>query len=312
MIIEPDTTEYLRLARNPLDPQSMSPFKYRILTPALVSVMPSIPRSLLPGDIKLHPLQTSDETDELIFRFTLVNSLFTWGAAIYLLLFLYALGFSPVYGLLGAMSYLTLNFTMLYNPLPMADASAQFFLIAGFFYIHQKRWSVVFLLILIGYFSKEIVGPLLSAAWVLDQREKLIKTVTIASIPTFIYILARILFPASVAHFNQSSNLIQTFQLMFIELHLFNRRFYFEFFIRTFLWLGPFAAITCLRYRSQIPPFLRKQWIFVVLVCMQFCLASDTGRLFFLAFPVLLPLGLIGLRELIEYNSNDPQTLRTQ
>jgi hypothetical protein len=262
----------------------------RALTIWLVKVLPNLPGSAFASG------RVVDDEWRLKVKFAAVNSAFLVGTAVLMWLYTRKTGFSVPESYLAMLLFLV-SWTVVYQgAIPLVDPSSFFFIAFGAVAIAYRNLWLFGAVLLLGLFAKESVAVIapLAAVSVDRQRLRWIGVSVGAAVP---FVAWRLLSgdedstglghldPDHIRHaieiipdyfrFNIAAEVVATFGL---------------------LWaLAAYAFFT-----GRLPAEMRRQYLWVVAVAaMAVFLASGLGRTIFLAFPVIIPSAVIGIRHLV-------------
>jgi hypothetical protein len=282
----PDALVYLDMYDGKPAP---APYRYRVLTVYLARLLPALPPSMFSELRKVTP-----EWQKQI-HFGIVNLVFLCAAGVALFYYLVELTFTFIESLLGVVLFLGCKPVVQTAGLPLVDASAYFFLVLGFLAIARRDAGLLAVTLLVGAFAKETVFllavpvVLASCAW----RERV--RMTVAFVPAaVIYGTFRILL--AYAYRRPGLGLEFTWE----PLELIESLFRFNRFVDlassfSSLWILAFVGLGS----SGTPAEPKRAiWFAAVIFALILVSGSNLGRIMVLAFPVIIPLTLFGLRSL--------------
>jgi len=218
-------------------------------------------------------------------------------AGLLMVAFCEALGFTTPEGLLASLLFYT-SFTVVnFAGTPMVDAWAHAFLLLGL--VAALRGSLSWLLVasLVGMLAKETTLLLVPAVLLLGGPRRAVTAKLLALLPGLVvYAVFRfVLFPGGYGHPADPgtawSTLVERMQHgPYWALILFDGGVSFG-----LLW--PLAAMGawCLRSRRH-HPLMRLAWLVPGILLVPFLIGSNIGRIWFYAFPAMIPLALVGIR----------------
>ena len=265
------------------------PFRYRVLTPFLARAVPLPPHNLL-RFFDMSP-------DKLIqYRFGVVNMVALVASGVLFVLYGRALGFDTFQALLCAFLFYTSLPVTNYGGSAMAEAWAWAFLLLGFWAAVDGRPAVLFFSSLIGGLAKEVTFLVIPAVLLLpgSARSKLVK---LASVLPGILVYTWFRFVLYPGGYGFASDPATAMSNLLERLHDGPYYLWILFDGATAFGLTVvFAAmgIWALR-RSPQSPLARLAWLVPVVFFAPFFLGSNIGRIWFYAFPVVIPLAVVGI-----------------
>jgi hypothetical protein len=284
-----DILPYMALARGEeIDSEVLR--EARILTIWLVRALPDPPGYIFAAGREV------DEEWLLKVKFAAVNSAFLIGTALLLWFYSTQIGFSVMESYLAMLLFLT-SLTVVYQgAIPLVDPSAFFFIAFGVVAIAAGNLWLFAIVMTVGLFAKESVGFILPLALVTVPRRRLWWLA--AALPGIaIYMTWRWLAVPqgsgdaghldpdmvrkaidvipSYLRINRVAELVSSFGL---------------------LWVPAVYALVTGRLSGE----MRRQYLWVVaLLAVAVFLATGLGRTLFLAFPVIIPSAVIGIRHIL-------------
>lgn len=292
----PDVAEYLKIYRGENLHEIPKPFRYRIVIPYLAKTLPSI-SGLLPKPIAKFYHISSEK--EIKFKFGLINLLSLTGCALMLYILCIHLGFSSYESLLSGYIYLTSFYILNYATIPMVDAGAYFFLILCIVSI-LKKWNIIlFFSVLIGMGVKETTIIALVVILLMKHPWKTKITQIIVSGPGILsYIIFRfVIAPTQIGYNYGIKDILDRLNLLSIG---------------TWWWIGfegllAFGIVWVFAWKGwkivrKTPenPLRPLLYFIPLILLLPFVFGTNYGRIWFMAFPVLIPLGLIGMKEIFK------------
>jgi hypothetical protein len=285
-----DVGQYVRMEQGaPLD-QIGRPFRYRIFTPLIARAVPLPPATLL-------RYFDMSEDKLILLRFGLVNGVGIAVAGTAMVAVSLALGFTLPEGLLAALLFFTALPVVNFDGAPMVDAWGHAFLALGLLAALRGSLVGLFVASLIGMTAKETTALLLPAVLLLSGTWRLRAWRVAAIVPGLAaYAYFRLVahpggvgFPADPQ--TSLENLGWRLQ----------HGPYFMWLLwdggSAFLALWPLAAIGLWNLRGRRDePLARLAWLVPGIFLVPFVIGSNVGRIWFYAFPVMIPLALEGLR----------------
>jgi hypothetical protein len=292
-----DTGQYVRMYQGVPLGEIIRPFRYRVFTPYLARLVPSIPHGLL---------RYFDVTpDKLVqYHFGIVNMLGLAVSGLLLVHLCQLLGFPLLQGLLGALLFYTSFPVVNYAGAPMVDAWAYAFMLLGL--VAVLRGSLAWLAIasILGMLAKETTLIVIPALLLLDRRPMAKVQQLAAMLPgiAFYLVFRLVLYPGG---YGFSSNPILALQNLISRLQQ-----------GTFLWwillegftafglLCPLAILGAWSLRDRPrDPLMRLAWLVPAVLLLPLVnalgIGSGIGRIWFYSFPAMIPLTLVGLQRLL-------------
>lgn len=288
-----DVGEYIKMVEG--EP-AISPFRFRILTPFLVSLLVKVSHvapSLSLRSVELLPFST-------IEGFILVNLLFILLTSIIFYYFLQEFDFDKKTSLIGVLLFLSSLSVLMAGGIPLVDAGTYFFMLCGFYSIKRKNSPLFLIFTCLGILNKEIILLLAPVFLFVNLNYKnldkvsqelgaTIKNILISiPLPLMTFILLRKfigggLFEVSYGYqlfklgwLREGINRYSNFGTVCFELIGIFLTF-------LFVWLGLFYL-----KRNE---FLMKSAIVAIplTVISQILLAGSVMRLLFVCFPIIIP-----------------------
>jgi hypothetical protein len=268
------------------------PFRYRLFTPMLARLVPLAP----PGLMRYFDL----DADKLVkFRFGVVNLFGLTATGLLLVLLGEALGLRAREGLIAALLYYTSFPVVSYGGAPMAEAWGHAFLALALVAALRGWWIVLALAALVGMFAKETTALALPAVLVLAlpwRRRLRLAAALLPGLVAYAWVRWVVLpggygFPSDAA--TSLSNLAERLgsgpYLLWI---LFDGGTAFG-----LLWV---FALLGARDLGATPaaPLARWRWLVPAVLAVPFLIGSNIGRIWFVAFPFVIPMAVLGLRRL--------------
>jgi hypothetical protein len=259
-------------------PEEIAPeMRCRVLTPWLARLVPDLPEWIV---------QSFSDTNErrVNLKFGIVNMGWLWLTGITLFYFLRDLSFTSVESLLGGFLFYTSFFVITYGGLPLVDAGAYFFLIAGLRSLQTGSVIGYSSALIAGMAAKETTILVFGAAVLLNPRDWRFYAVAGPVLGAYVFCRGQLSFAADPSLFDRS--IATRFSLYgLIE---FTQAF-------LFLWiLSIYGWVKC-----ETPPLLRRLAPLALLPLVAvLVLGTDVGRILFLSFWFVIPLSLLALRRL--------------
>lgn len=284
----PDMVHYLAMADSVALAEIPAPFRYRPWTPWLAARIPAPPQSWLDA---ARPL----DDQRAHFRFAVVNVLGLFFAAAGLARLASRLLESTWGGWAAGAILLTSYFPLTVATLPMVEAWSYAFLAWGLVFLLERRHGALAVTFLIGLTCKETVLLLLPAAALLGPREAR-RAQALAMLPAIaLYTAWRgVWLPSDTPLVSADSTRVWLHDLFVTRDRLPGNA------ARTFLafhlWWIPAIAAWWSR-RAQASPLIRWGWLVPPILLLPFVIPLVPGRVWFFAFPFVIPLAVAGLRD---------------
>jgi len=267
------------------------PYRYRILTPLLASLIP------FPESISKIFTSNDNKSSIIRFKFYIINFIALSLTGIFLFLFLKHLNFSVYESLLGIFLFY-ISFPIIhFGGVPLVDPLSYFFIISSLYTFINKKYLISCLLIILGFLNKETTVLVLICSFLLpfNKKEKILAI--LVSLPGILWysIFRFIISPTNIGYnygFSQAvSAIYNTFTKPGIIIFLSDFFFYLGFLL-FFAFIG-FKKNKSLEWKSLF------YLIFIILPIPIF-IGANLGRIWFYSFPALIPFSLLGIRYLIE------------
>ncbi|KKN02381.1 hypothetical protein LCGC14_1118260 [marine sediment metagenome] len=256
---ESDYLQYLMVAEEGITSNASAPFKYRILTPMLVMVLPF----------------------DTILGFYLINLLFIFIASIVFYFYLQTFDFSKELSLIGVILFVV-SHSIFYNSfLPMVDALNYLFFALIFYLLRIKKEQFIPIVLMIGVLNHESI-LLLGITFVLFYRGRKIIAIIVYGMVLFEFFLIRFMVGFDLVRI---TTIVIPFyiELGILAIILFIGQTYLT------TWIGVFYI------RKDV--FLRKASISYLPILLYMIIAIHLARIIFLTFPIMIPAFLYGLKE---------------
>lgn len=292
-----DTGQYILMSQGTPLNQIVKPFRYRVFTPFLARLMPLPPAGLL---------RYFDLTPErlITYRFGMVNLLGLALSGLLLIQLCAAFSFEAPWSLLGALLFYT-SFPVVNGAgAPMTDAWAYAFILLGL--VAAVRGSMVWLMLasLVGMFAKETTLMLVPAVLLLADAPRVKLRKLAALVPGIVvYVIFRQ--ALSEGGYSFPSNPITAFARLVERMSAGPYLWWILFEGATaFGLLVPLGVVGAwsLRRRPRAP-LARLAWLVPATLLLPFVnavgIGSGIGRLWFYSFPVMIPLIMVGLRQVL-------------
>lgn len=266
------------------------PWRYRVLTPWLARAVPDVPPALA------RYFDVSAEK-RVKFRFGMVNMLGLALTGLLLVRFGELVGLSFAEALLGSMLFFTSFPVVNFGGTPMVDAWAYAFLLLGL--IAAVRGSVAGVLVatLVGLFAKETMMLLVPAILLLPAPRGRRLALLGAMLPGLAaYGVFR--WGVYAGGYGQPDDPVSSFRSL---VEHFRSGPYLAWIVWDggtafgLLWPLVLAGVAELR-RERDAVLARLAWLVPAVLVVPFLIGSNVGRIWFYAFPVVIPLAIVGLR----------------
>jgi hypothetical protein len=263
-----DAANYSLMAKFPFSPEVSAPFCYRILTPFIAYCLPF----------------------DTFTSFFYLNLVFFSLTAVILYFFFKKLHFNRTYSFLGEFIFVVGSITNIYliHNYIMVDHLNQFLFLIGCYILLNKSKSKdkdisLILLLMLGVLNKETILLLIPIYFIMVEdklKNKIYRTLLVSAPAILIYFCLRLI-PCT-----------GTYEGSWLLFHLENLP---STFYNIFLAFGPFWILAFFNFENKNRFLRRSYWIIPVFIA-QIIFASNIYRLIFLAFPIIIPLGLIELK----------------
>lgn len=295
-----DAQSYIKMSKLEFDGVPRR-FQYRILMPTLVFAVGKITeRANLSGFLSQYYEDVNKKIDQL--NFGIVNVLFLALTAMLLFHYCMALGFDEWESLIGAFFFLTSFFTINYYTIPMVDSLGAFFVMAGFLAVLKNSLVGLSFSFLFGVFTKETTFVLLLLIVLIERRIFSMRLLVCMPGILLFVLFTRVL---PVASHDQSAYILSTIFsfskiIRSVAEHLNTLSIYTlieHSQTYMFLWALFFYALV----KCRKPVFLKRSlWLMLLPVLVPPLVSSPAvGRVAFYLFPIVIPLSLLALRDLL-------------
>jgi hypothetical protein len=287
---EGDVGLYVRMEQGAPLAAIARPWRYRVLTPWMARAVPPLPHVL--------GRYFDLSADKLVkFRFGMVNMLGLALAGVLLVAWGERIGLASYEALLAAFVFFTSFPVVNFGGTPMVDAWAYAFLLLGLLMALRGSVMGVALATLAGLFAKETMVLLAPAILLLPMPGRRRVRLLLAMLPGLAaYGVFRWGFFAG--GYGQPDDPVSTFRMLATR---FREGPYWAWITwdggSAFgpAWLLAFAGLAEAR-RTPGAPLARLAWLVPVVLVVPFLIGSNIGRIWFYAFPAVIPLALVGLR----------------
>ncbi|MDP6511684.1 MAG: hypothetical protein QF878_00645 [SAR202 cluster bacterium] len=289
-----DALTYMEFATATGDIESRRSKQARIFTIWLVKLVPNPPSWIFSRD------RTVNDEWLLRIKFAAVNSALVVGTAMLVWLLLRRQEFSVMESYLGMLMFLGSLFIVYTTTIPMVEASNYFFIALGAYAIFSEKLPLYGLALLLGLFAKETAGIILPLALVTYPR-RWFAWFAWAVPGLAIYMVFRAYSISTgegdLGHFDPEhlKGAIQSFTGLF----RFNQG---AELVGAFglLWIAAgYAAL-----KGKLSSLYRRQLLIVALLLLiALGFVVSLGRTVYMAFPVVIPVALLGIRAFLDQDS---------
>lgn len=270
------------------------PYRYRILMPSMVYIL----NKYLNFDSFLSKYYEDVEKKKIQLNFGIVNIIAIACSGFLLFYYCSYLGFNKWESLVGALLYFTSFFVINYYSVPMVDALAAFFIIAGFYAVFRNSNIGLMLSFLFGVFAKETTFLILLL--IIFEEKKIFSKKLLYCLPG---ILAYFIF-VNIFKYSQGWTISKTLldgNYLASYIGSFSKKLNAYFVIEgiqtfMFLWVLFLYAI----FKLKKPLFIKRA-LWLLLLPLIFAPIAGTpvvGRVTFFLCPIIIPLSLIALRNI--------------
>jgi hypothetical protein len=266
------------------------PWRYRVLTPYMARLVPDVPQTLA----RYFDLSAEKRVK---FRFGMVNMLGLACAGLLLIRWSELLGLASHEAMLAAFLFFTSFPVVNFGGTPMVDAWAYAFLLMGLIAALQGSVAGVLVATLVGLFAKETSLLLAPAILLLAHPPRRKAALLLAMLPGVVaYSIFRWGFFAG--GYGQPDDPVST--LSALAGHFRSGPY-----LAWIAWdagtafglLWPLVFVGARRLRATPDaPLARLAWLVPLVLVVPFLIGSNIGRIWFYAFPAVIPLALVGLR----------------
>lgn len=298
-----DSQQYMKMSLNDYSGVEQR-FRYRILMPFVAS--------FLNQNLKIGDFLSSyyEDMDKKIIQlnFGIINVLALTLTSLMLFYYCLHLGFSKWEGLLGSFLFLTSFFVVTYYTIPMVDSLASFFLMAGFFSVLTNSLPWIFVSLLLGVFTKEttfVIIPLI----IFTERRFFSKKLLACLPAVILYAIFVMLLSPTIEKNNLYIFRIVSDPALLREYIVTGFREFTMYsvieYVQTFMFLWLLVLYALLKAQDQIPVFIKRcVWLLLLVFIMPPIVGcAAVGRAAFYLFPVVIPLALVSLRNILSSNN---------
>lgn|GEM_PF-1459858 len=285
-----DTKIYIAMFEGQKLKEIPKPFRYRILVPYLARLIPAPPKFLVYGF-------QIDSNKMIKYKFGVVNAIGLAMAAWFLFLFCWRLRLGLHLSIIGSFLFLTSFYILNYAGLPYSDAFAYFFLISCLYAVLVNNNLMLFFLFSLGIFAKETI--ILVFIYIFYKEQTWLQRLWrgLFCIPGFLaYLVIRFaVLPTDMGYnytFYRFLDTLKIYQLGYAPWIFAAVNVIFAF---GFLWILSFRGFQIAR-RDKNRELLAILPILPVTLIIPFLIGADLGRIWFLGFPAIIPLSLLGLQ----------------
>jgi hypothetical protein len=297
-----DFDRYLNIYFGKID-ENITP--WRILVPMLARLVPDIPR------VFFHPNRPElSEFSQAALKFAIVNMFFIVATSVTLYFLILGLGMPVTQGLLGGMLFLGLHRVISNSTMPLVDSGYFFFLTLAMLAVQRQNYWLLLAATLIGVWVKEevvlwIIPLIILTPFTFACRIRLLASVVPACL---LFLVVGYVLQVWLHHLGPASTfewIVGRWPLSFRSLFM---RANMSQLVLSFglLWVPCFYALL----RCQ-PPLILTRWIWQIPLFLIFTrILGVTNFITHVtsAFPIVIPLALIGLNA---WWPQDQNTCRT-
>lgn len=288
-----DVAQYIRMYQGVALTEIPKPYRYRVLTPWLARQVPWLPES-----VSQHYEISADKIVK--FKFGMVNLAGLAAAGFFLFLLSRALRLASLESLLGSYLFFTAFFVVNYGGVPLVDSLSYAFLAMGIYAAVTNRYLLLLLASTVGMFAKETNILILVAALLLADTRRVKFTKALLCLPGIAgYACFRLfLFPTTVGYNYGMASALEKIQQAVIP-----SKMWIYWAIDGGLAFGVLWALALhgfLMIRQQrSDPLYRLSFLVPLCMVIPFLIGSNVGRIWFLSFPIMIPLALVSLRRVL-------------
>lgn len=288
-----DTLGYLAIYRGQLVNGNL---RFRILVPYLAKILPEPPHWLFSSNRIISDFWLAK------VKFGFVNFVFLCATGVLFFYYLMAFGFSDLSSLLGVLFLYTARPAMQFTGIPLTDASAYFFMLLCLYALLRQKFFLLFLGFSIGIFAKETLFFIIPAILLSTFDYKTKAKALFLLVPSTITYLA---FRFYIAPDPQEAKFILPFflianNLLFFLTHINRINHLLDLFSAYgFLWIPALYTLFFLK-----PYLLLRRWSWLILIILM--VGGDGGRILFLSFPILIPLGIHWISHILSLSIKEP------
>lgn len=288
-----DLKQYIAIYKGKSLSEIPKPYRYRFIVPIAARYVPPLP-NIITNQFEI------DSEKTIKFKFGLINAIALALAALFLFLFCLELEFNKATSLIGSMLFLTNFYVLNYGGLPIVDAFSYFILIICFYAILKDHNLLFFLMFTFGLFVKETV--VLCVVYIFFQkrfRPYKIRKILLSLPGLLAYLYLRFLLLPTQQGYNYTfQRFIEANSGYFQSISPWIYGFINFLFSFGILWI--FAAKGWIVFRKQKnEEIIAMTRILAVVLAAPFIIGSDLGRIWFNAFPLILPMALKGLESIL-------------
>lgn len=287
-------TDVLRYAEIYSGEKSFGHWQYRVLTPYLARIIPDPPESFFNSQREVTFAWL------LKVKFGIVNSVFLAATIALMFYYLQALRFSDLESMLGMLIFATARPVVQNSGIPMVEVSSYFFLLLSLYAIVKNQPLLLIVAFSLGVFAKETTFVVLPMAMIFYWSRGLWRaSLLVPGVVAYFWFRFGLQPDPKESYFNLSdgwlSNLVE--QLRFVTRLNGALEFGSSF---NLVWLAAIYGF----FRSRMSKWFR-MWALGLVACsilMAFVLVGPQypgGRAIFMAFPVVIPYSLLGVRRVL-------------
>ncbi len=268
--VNSDDKAYIRMAENIFVPVD-APWKYRILTPLLVYLLPF----------------------NVITGFIIVNLTSLYLTSVLMFYYLRKFDFNFKISIVGMLLFILNPITLgLLIAICVVDLLSFFFILLSFYALFDKKEKLFLFTVSVGVANREVILIMLIFYFILKNTEldllsSIKSTLLISIIPVVVFFLIRFIYGFDANYFSIDlvGNTILTHY----------RTFQSNIFIHPYLIYLPFGIfwlVSLINLRKLDNIFLKKSIFLIPFIFMQAFIATNYSRLLFIAFPLIIPISL--------------------
>jgi hypothetical protein len=287
-----DAAQYVRMFQGVSLREIPKPFRYRILTPYLARCVPFLPQSMT----RVYDVSS----DKIVkFKFAVVNVLGLGVAGLFTSLLCQTIGFTALESLVGALLFVTGFTAVNFGGAPMVDALSFLFLGAAVVCVLRNWAAGLVVSVLVGMFAREstayVLVPILTQKAPASTR---VRNVLLCLPGIVAYLVFReVLLPTRMGWNYGGADMLDNLRLVFTSPGRLGWILTDGGLAFGLLWiLALWGGWTLARRRAWDHPLFRLSFLIPFAVVVPNLIWANIGRLFYLAFPAVIPLALLSIR----------------
>lgn len=276
-------------------------YRYRILTPLAARLVPTPPRVILQN-------YQVDDAKIISLKFGIVNLLGITAAGVALFFLLCSFAFTSTEALVGCLFFYTSFYVVTDAGAPLVDAWAYAFIAWGLLCIRYELVVPEALVFTIGMLEKETAILILVCGLLMAcNRSEAAKQFGICLPGVLIYVAFRLLLSSGLPSTQATFSVPAGVHAAIANIHIFPLVIDAAL---TYGMLWPLAinGWNVLR-RSATGPIWRLRWLVPLVVVIPFLIGSNFGRIWFLTYPEVIALALVGMRPILRAFPSDSNTM---